>query len=142
MLKIDFYILQKDAPNAEWLFACKLIEKAYERGHQIYIHCASEKDAQAFDELLWEFNPLSFIPHHIQGEGPEPPPPVQIGFQPSSNFRDILINLAPDVPEFYSQFKRIFEIVPQDETQKIIKRTHYKFYQSQQYPIENHKIEH
>lgn len=142
MLKVDFYILQQDSPNAEWLFACKLVEKAYERGHQIYIHCASEKDALAFDELLWEFNPSSFIPHHIQGEGPEPPPLVQIGFQNQCGFRDIIINLSSEVPVFHTQFKRIFEIVSQDEQQKTAKRTHYKFYQSKKYAIQNHKIEH
>ncbi len=140
MQKIDFYILQDETPKADWRFMCRLIEKAYELGHQIYVHCANEQDAFAFDELLWEFNPASFIPHHLQGEGPEPPPPVQIGFQNKCTSRDICVNLAHEVPEFYEQFKRICEVVSPHEEDKQIKREHYKFYQSKQLPIHNHKI--
>jgi DNA polymerase IIIc chi subunit len=94
MIRIDFYIIKTLDPDADWLFSAKLIEKAYQLGHQIYVLCENEDMAIAFDEFLWQFNPDSFIPHHLFNEGPTPPAPVQIGFehhQPQS--RDILVNL-------------------------------------------------
>lgn len=140
-MKIDFYILNSSEEQADWLFACKLIEKAYELGHQIYVLCDDLDQAHAFDELLWSFNPDSFIPHHIQGEGPKPPPPVQIGYSketPAS--RDILINLSANIPDYFKGFKRICEIVGQKEDKKNTKREHYKFYQGHQYKIDTHKV--
>lgn len=141
-MKIDFYILNKLEEQADWLFACKLIEKAYELGHEVYILMENKQDALAFDELLWEFEPSSFIPHHIQGEGPKPPPPVQIGFEASkpSHIQDILINFSKAIPKNFKQFKRICEIVTENETIKVIKREHYKFYQGQQFTIDTHKL--
>ena len=33
----------------------------------------------------------AFIPHNLQGEGPEPPPPIQIGYQEEPRgFNDII----------------------------------------------------
>ena len=141
MIRIDFYIIKTPDPNADWLFSAKLIEKAYQLGHQIYVLCENEDMAIAFDEFLWQFNPDSFIPHHLFNEGPTPPAPVQIGFEhhlPQS--RDILVNLAGNVPNFHSQFKRICEIVANQEDSKACKRQNYKFYQSQGYALKNHEI--
>lgn len=141
MIRIDFYIIKTPDPDADWLFSAKLIEKAYQLGHQIYVLCENEDMAIAFDEFLWQFNPDSFIPHHLFNEGPTPPAPVQIGFEhhlPLS--RDILVNLAGNVPNFHSQFKRICEIVANQEDSKACKRQNYKFYQSQGYALKNHEI--
>jgi len=141
-MKIDFYVLNKSEKQADWLFACRLIEKAYELGHEVYILMENQHDALAFDELLWTFEPSSFIPHHIQGEGPKPPPPVQIGFElnQASHIHDILINFSKEIPKHFKQFNRICEIVTEDETLKIIKREHYKFYQGHQLKVDTHKI--
>ena len=140
-MKIDFYILNDEQMQADWLFACKLIEKAYEMGHQVYVLCDDVTQAHAFDELLWTFKPESFIPHHIQGEGPKPPPPIQIGFSNDSpSSRDILINLSRFIPNYFKSFNRICEIVGTQEDMKMIKREHYKFYQGHQFKIDTHKL--
>ena len=141
MINIDFYIIKAVDPDADWLFSAKLIEKAYQLGHQIYVLCDNEDMAIAFDEFLWQFNPDSFIPHHLFNEGPIPPAPVQIGFenhQPQS--KDILVNLSGNVPNFYQQFKRICEIVANQDEMKVLKRQNYRFYQSQSYSLKNHEI--
>jgi DNA polymerase-3 subunit chi len=141
-MKIDFYLVKTTEKQATWTFACKLIEKAYELGHHIFVLLDTKQEALAFDELLWEFNPSSFIPHHIQGEGPTPPPPEQISYQieKKPTQRDIFINLSHQVPNFFQEFKRICEFVFEDEALKKIKREHYKFYQGHQYHIDTHHI--
>lgn len=128
-MRADFYLLSTDAVDASALLACRLLEKAYQQGHQVFVYCADRQAAEQLDELLWTFKPDSFIPHHLQGEGPEPPPPIQIGHSSEPRgFHDILLNLASTVPPFFNRFKRIIEIVGVDEAAKELSREHYRMY--------------
>lgn len=140
-IRVDFYLLSSNESMALWSVACRLIEKAYLRGHRVFVFCESKEDAHLIDELLWTFKEDSFIPHNLQGEGPEPPPAVQIGFgvEPRG-YNDILVNLAKQIPPFASRFKRVIEIVDAQEESKAISREHYKEYRSKQYELFTHDI--
>lgn len=141
-MRVDFYLLQSPAPGAVWHLACRLIEKAYLRQHRVFIHCQNQKEAEHLDELLWTFKDESFIPHHLQGEGPEPPPPIQIGFEAVPHgWNDILMNLADPVPSFFTQFHRVIEIVPDSEEEKAISRHHYRLYRSHGCELQMHSIQ-
>lgn len=140
--RVDFYLLASNQPDAHWLLACRLIEKAYNKGHKIYVFCTHQQEAELIDELLWSFKDDSFIPHNLQGEGPEPPPPVQIGYDKEPRgFNDILFNLSPRIPAFYTRFKRVIEIVPNMDAEKEQSRAHYKEYRAQGCELYTHNIE-
>jgi DNA polymerase-3 subunit chi len=140
-MRIDFYLLESNQPDALWLVACRLLEKAYLAKHRVFVFCNNQQEAEKLDELLWTFKKDSFIPHNLQGEGPEPPPPIQIGFsQESRGFNDILLNMSSRIPPFYSKFKRIMEIVPAEEAGKIVSREHYKSYRAQGHNIQTHPV--
>ncbi|CEG57948.1 DNA polymerase III subunit chi [Legionella fallonii] len=141
-IRVDFYLLASDQPDALWLVACRLLEKAYKRNHKVYVHCGSQNDAEFLDDLLWSFRDDSFIPHNLIGEGPEPPPPIQIGFgKEPRGFNDILLNLAPEIPAFHSKFKRVMELVSNQETEKEQSRIHYKEYRAKGYELHTHHLE-
>ncbi len=128
-MRVDFYLLTQTDTDALWLTACRLLEKAYLKKHRVFVYCSHQQDAEHLDELLWTFKPDSFIPHHLQDEGPEPPPPIQIGYQAEPRgFTDILLNLSTTVPPFFTRFQRVIEIVPADETAKAISREHFRIY--------------
>ena len=140
-IRVDFYLLASVEPDALGLVACRLLEKAYCKGHRIYVHCENQHDAEWIDELLWTFRDDSFIPHNLQGEGPEPPPPVQLGYDKEPRgFNDILLNLSHHIPPFYSKFKRIMELVTNLEAAKEQSRSHYKEYKSKGYELHTHHI--
>lgn len=141
MPKIDFYLIQSSAATASLAFACRLIEKVYKQQHRIYVHAENEKVAHQLDELLWTYREDSFLPHHLYGEGPEPAPPIQIGFNviPEKQ-RDILLNLSNTVPEFYLQFTRVLELVPHDKTAQEYARARYRHYRTAGYNITTHKL--
>lgn len=141
-MRVDFYLLKEDQPDASWLVACRLLEKAYSKGHQVFAFCDNQKDAEKLDELLWTFKEESFIPHNLQGEGPEPPPPIQIGYglEPRG-FHDILLNLSSNIPSFHHRFKRIMEVVSHDENAKTISREHYKTYRAKGYELRTHELD-
>ncbi|CEK09922.1 DNA polymerase III subunit chi [Legionella hackeliae] len=141
-IRVDFYLLSGQEDSARWLLACRLLEKAYLRGHRVFVYCESQKDAHQLDELLWTFKDNSFIPHNLQGEGPEPPPPIQIGYQAEPRgYSDILLNLNSNIPEFYKRFKRVMEIVVNDETAKELSRRNYKEYRAYQCELYTHNID-
>jgi DNA polymerase-3 subunit chi len=142
MLKIDFYVMNDDPGTSRLQVACKLIEKAYAQKHQIYIHTDNELGANEMDELLWTYRDDSFLPHHITGDGPEPAPPIQIGFsEPAAKHRDIMLNLSAGVPVFHTQFQRILEIVPADSLLQEQARERYRFYRQLNLPIQTHKLQ-
>lgn len=141
-VRVDFYLLNNEQPDADWLLACRLLEKAYLRRHQVFVNCNHLEDAEKLDELLWTFKEDSFIPHHLQGEGPVPPPPIQIGFaKEPRGFDDILLNMADDIPAFYPRFRRIIEIVPACAAAKEISRNHYRVYKKDGRDIHTHPLD-
>ncbi|OGV51991.1 MAG: DNA polymerase III subunit chi [Legionellales bacterium RIFCSPHIGHO2_12_FULL_42_9] len=155
-IRVDFYLLQVNtgqeepdlenvsqatAINTKALFACRLIEKAYLRGHQLFVYCNNKHDAETLDELLWTFKEDSFIPHNLQGEGPENPPPIQLGYEREpSGFSEILLNFSDIIPAFYNRFQRVMEIVPNEEQAKELSRLHYKEYRANGCVLKTHPI--
>ena len=78
--------------------------------------------AGKLDELLWTFMQGSFIPHRVvRGELDAPPlEPVLIGVnQPPGPGRwDVLVNLATDVPDFFSRSQSAWVKMPLSPTSR------------------------
>jgi DNA polymerase-3 subunit chi len=140
--RVDFYILSTTDVNEHLLFLCKFIEKIYLKNHKLFAYCDTETQAHQLDEFLWTFRADSFIPHHLQDDGPTPPPPIQIGTKPpSKQFRDLLLNQTPTYPDFSLQFQRVIEVIYEDEQIKQTGREKYRAYQSQGWAVFTHKID-
>lgn len=138
-MRVDFYILQSNQ-NRE-LAACRLCEKAWQQGMQIYIQADSESQALQLDELLWTFRDGSFVPHCLATDAAAAVTPVTIGWsnEPQQQ-RQVLINLAQSVPPFYTRFDRLAEIVNQEEGIKSAGRERFAFYRQQNHELHHHEI--
>ena len=142
IIRVDFYLLNDEQPEAVWSVACRLLEKAYMRGHRVFVYCDNQQSAEFLDERLWTYKDDSFIPHNLQGEGPLPPPPVQIGYGAEPRgFNDILLNMATTIPPYFSRFRRIMEVVANDDAAKEISRNHYREYRTKCCELHTHNIE-
>ncbi|GGY69031.1 DNA polymerase III subunit chi [Cellvibrio zantedeschiae] len=143
MTQIDFHILQDASVEARWLYVCRFIEKVERLGHSILVVVDSQEAAQELDDLLWSFKPESFIAHQIIGGGEEAKVEITYatggGVIESGAHQDVLINLSSQIPEFFSRFARLAEIVIQEP--KILENTreHYRFYKQRGYPITQHQ---
>jgi DNA polymerase-3 subunit chi len=138
-MRIDFYILQTNQ-NRE-LAACRLCEKAWQQGMQIYIHADSESQALQLDELLWTFRDGSFVPHCLTTDTAAAVTPVAIGWSDApQQQRQVLVNLAQTVPPFYTRFERLAEIVNQEESIKSAGRERFTFYRQQNHELHHHEI--
>lgn len=138
-MRIDFYIL-KTSQNSE-LTACRLCEKAWQQGMRVHIQADSESQALQLDELLWTFRDGSFVPHCLMSEAAAGETPVTIGWKDEpQQERQVLINLAPAVPPFYTRFERLAEIVNQEERIKNAGRERFAFYRQQNHELHHHEI--
>lgn len=142
MPKIDFYILPEATANARLQFACRLVEKAYKQKHTIYIHAEDQSMAHELDEMLWTYRDDSFLPHNLYGDGPDPAPPIQIGFDAiPEKPKGILLNLSTQVPTFHLQFARVLELIANNTSAQEMGRERYRFYRSQNFEINTHKLQ-
>lgn len=140
MTRIDFYILPESAsaPDSVVITACRLCEKAVSAGKQVFVH-ATGATAEQFDTTLWSHRQGSFIAHErlVAGTTPSAPvPPVLIGAEePPDSHHDILINLSEEVPDSFSRFERVLEIVAGVPEQRAAVRAHFRYYRDRGYPL-------
>ena len=141
MTRVDFYILAEAQPQARLRFACRLVDKASQLGHRVHLHTDSETDSRQLDELLWTFRQDSFLAHGILTEGGDPGPVVAcIGHGPDWPEADLLVNLAGEIPPFFSRYDRVMEIVTRDPATTETGRLHYRFYRDRGYPLTSHDL--
>jgi DNA polymerase-3 subunit chi len=142
--QVDFYILDSDSDDARLRLACKIVDKATQLDNHVFIHSSSDDEARQMDELLWTFSQGSFIPHRIVRDTLAEPPlePVLIGVNqpPAAGRWDVLINLAPEVPEFFSRYERVAEVVDGNATRRERSRERYRFYRDRGYKLNTHQV--
>jgi DNA polymerase III subunit chi len=141
MTRVDFYLLNDNAETGKNLAVCKLTHKAFSLGHRIYILARDYAQARHLDQLLWTFNQGSFIPHGLSADTPDADIPVLIGYdEPPPTHEDVLIQLTMQVPEFFSRFQRVAEVVNGGEEDKATARERFRFYRDRGYALQTHKI--
>jgi DNA polymerase-3 subunit chi len=144
MTEVDFYVAGSDSDDARLRVACKLCDQAMQRSEHVFVNAASENEAGTLDELLWTLIQGSFIPHKVVRGTPDAAPiePVLIGVQqqPLGKRWDLLINLAPDVPEFFSRYERVAEIVDGNSARREQSRERYRFYRDRGYKLNTHQV--
>lgn len=143
MTEIDFYILQDNHTQARDHFACRLAEKVVNLKRHVIIRVMDEAHAESISEYLWSFKPESFLPHDItSAENTEHPLcNILIDWQECiDSHHDVIINIGNEIPKGFSRFKKLSEIVVQEETVLTATRAHFQFYRERGYPLKSHKI--
>lgn len=137
--KVDFYLLAENSITDGRLFICRLIEKIYKQQLKCYIYVASKETLQLIDDSLWTFKDVSFVPHHIVGAMQDDSAVVVGDVVPDKEY-DVLVNLTNKAPDFYQNFSRVVEIVPDADDLKAAGRDKYKVYKQNQCELDTHKI--
>ncbi|MDH4040717.1 MAG: DNA polymerase III subunit chi [Gammaproteobacteria bacterium] len=139
MTRVGFYVVQAADQAQRLQVAARLADKAFQRGHAIFINAVDESQARALDELLWSFRPASFLPHGLYGE--EQSEMIAIGWgQEPEGHSDLLINLQLEIPGFFSRFRRVAEVVTQDPESLMALRRSWTFYKERGYQLEKHDV--
>ncbi|HEX6862895.1 MAG TPA: DNA polymerase III subunit chi [Thermoanaerobaculia bacterium] len=144
MTRVDFYLLPDEAGSAAGpvMTACKLCDKAVAAGHRVYVHVPDATLAEDFDGALWSFRQGGFIAHERHtGQAPEEPlPAVLIGHvEPPASHLGVMLNLGLDVPDHFSRFERVLEIVAGDPEGRAKSRERFKFYRDRGYELKTYE---
>lgn len=141
MPRIDFYILPEQKPDGRDLLACRLAEKAYSLGHNVYIHTVSAEQGQRLDDLLWTFRQGSFVPHSLYPTDADDLSPVLIGWVDAPVLQgEVLVNMTHEVPDFHDRFTRVVELVDQDPYTLTKSRERFRRYRERGYTLESHRL--
>ena len=137
MTQIDFYTHVDDKLRV----ACVLSAKAYGQGLKVFVSCPDPETAHRFDRLLWTTPAIGFTPHCAAGDPLAPVTPVIVDHQGGDPPHDqVLLNLRPEWPPFFSRFQRLIEIVSLDEEDRSQARARFKFYRDRGYEIKSHDL--
>ena len=145
MTRIDFYILPDSELNARYQFACKLVQKTFKMGHRIVIICEDEHAATKMDELLWSYQDTAFLPHknltELSDKDSDDIVIIHSGLENApADHHDLLINIAAEIPAWFSRFERVSEVVVQTENVLNATRNNYKHYAERGYPLHRHDM--
>lgn len=142
MTRVDFYVLPDGDDAGPLPTACRLCEKAVGAGKRVHVHATDESIAREFDRLLWIYRQGGFVAHERIGASDDPAPAaVLIGpGEPAPSHRDVLVNLADEVPAFFDRFERVLEIVAGNAGQRGRSRDRFKFYRDRGLAPETHKL--
>ncbi len=95
--------------------ACRITLAAYRKGRQVTVLVCDKNLAKGFDDLLWTFQPLAFVPHVAAGSKLAAQTPVLIAQELDAALpADVLVNLCDEVPEGFERFAELIEIVTLD----------------------------
>jgi|TARA_B110000977_G_scaffold128433_1_gene163967 DNA polymerase-3 subunit chi len=133
---VSFYKLAGDQQVALAL-ACQLIQKSLKMNQQVLCLVADDAVAQQLDEKLWGFQATAFVPHALGVDNA--PVAISTDAEPGDHHQ-ILINLQPQIPTWFSRFDRVIEIIyPQPEYEQA-KRDNFKFYKERGYALSFHDL--
>jgi DNA polymerase-3 subunit chi len=135
MTRIDFHSNVGDSIA----YACRLVRKAYLSGQPIVVLAEPDRLA-AFDEQLWTFSPLDFVPHCMAGSPLAKDTPVVLAANLDEvPHHQILVNLGMSVPPQFARFERLLEVVGNEEQELAAGRERYRFYRDRGYALNNYK---
>jgi DNA polymerase-3 subunit chi len=141
-VRVDFYVIEDEHPDALFRVASRLLAKAYAGGLRSWVLCADAQAARELDTYLWTYQDDSFLPHSLAGEAPEglnPPIQISAGSMPAEdqNF-NLLLNLRENTPEHYQPFERVLDVVAYDA--KEAGRVRYRAYRAAGVTLHKHTI--
>lgn len=124
--------------------ACSIVAKAVRQGRRVVVHAPDAALAERFDTLLWTAQPLSFVPH-VAADSPlaaQTPIVIASGLDnlpDPATMNDVLLNLGDgvnnDLPEGFTRFKLLVEIVSTQETDRLQARQRWQTFKEKGLPI-------
>ena len=122
MTNVSFYKCQGDLTVALAL-VCQLVQKAVNAKQTVLCLVPDSDTAEQLDKLLWSFQASAFIPHGI-----------------GSQHHGILINLQAAIPNWFSRFDRVMEVIYSEPEYAQVKRENFAFYKERGYPLNFHDL--
>ena len=142
MTQVDFYVVEDADERGHDVFFCRLISKALRQGHIIYVQARDAEHAARFDDLLWTYHDISFVPH-VRESDPDFPGVVPIAVGSAARLTagvDVLVNLGGEPAQDWAGLKRIAETAGSDGPSREQARARFRFYQERGLELATHRV--
>jgi DNA polymerase-3 subunit chi len=141
LMRADFYLVTKPRFREEPLrLVCELARKAHDSGQSCLILARDAQQAEALDDLLWEFDPDAYLPHQIAGQDEDDDDTPLLIVAPGTDTPDrpLVINLRDEVAP--GSYERVLEVVPADAEAREPLRQRWREYQSRGAQLAKHDM--
>ncbi len=127
MTRIDFHSNVPDKIN----YTCRLIRKARAADCRIVVFDNNRAQLNLLNEALWTFSESDFLPHVLLDDPLMAQTAIILTEDDSANFPhyELLINLTQNVPNDFSRFARIIEVIATEQQDTLAGRERYRHYQ-------------
>ena len=137
MTVIDFYTHVSDPLRV----AVQLVRKALPQHGKIRVLTEDEMMTAQLDKRLWIEPATGFLPHCRLDNPLASDTPVLVDHcLMHEGAAEVLINLQRQVPDFFSRFERLVEIIGTDSDAVSEGRKRYRFYQERGYMLRAHNL--
>ncbi len=137
MTRVDFYTSAKDKLGT----ACLLSAKAFAQGLKVTILTPDHETSRKLEEMLWRIPQTGFIPHCMATDPLAAETPVLLDEDGKNPLQDeVLLNLGRHAPPSFSRFRRLVEIIGEEEEDIRAGRERYRFYRDRGYETHHHKL--
>jgi DNA polymerase-3 subunit chi len=129
MTKIDFHSNVSDKIN----YTCRLIRKARAADCRIIVVDSDRAQLDVLNDALWTFSESDFLPHVLMDDPLAAQTPIILTETLSASLphHELLINLSQHVPDDFSRFARMIEIISTGQQDTLAGRERYRHYQQQ-----------
>jgi DNA polymerase-3 subunit chi len=129
MTKIDFHSNVSDKIN----YTCRLIRKARAADCRIIVVDSDRAQLDVLNDALWTFSESDFLPHVLMDDPLVAQTPIILTEMLSASLphHELLINLSQHVPDDFSRFARMIEIISTGQQDTLAGRERYRHYQQQ-----------
>jgi DNA polymerase III subunit chi len=118
--------------------ACRVTRKARASGQRLVVYARSAERLAQYDNSLWTFSALDFLPH-VYAESPlaEATPIVLTLQLPAAPASDVLLTLDDEITDEFienvERYQRVIEVVSNDEEDRARARLRFKTYRAHGY---------
>jgi len=140
MPRADFYLIDKPRFREQpLLLVCELARRAYAAQQPTLVLCRDFEQAEALDELLWDFDEDAFIPHQLAGDDDDAhtavlllPPGIDTADRP------LVINLREQPAP--GRYERVLEVVAADPAEREGSRERWREYLRLGFEVNKHDM--
>lgn len=117
------------------------LQMAWGRRQSVLVYVPDKEQASRLDRLLWTQPALSFLPHCGSDSPLAAQTPIVLTDRLDEPLQeDCLLNLSDILPQTFSRFGHLVEIVSTDDRDRLPARERFKFYRDRGYAIESRDI--
>lgn len=137
MTRVDFHFNVPDKID----YGCRLIRKIRKAGQRAVVYCDDLARLQQFDDALWSFAALEFIPHVMASDPLAAQTPVLLTDTATElPHHDVLVNLGTGLPQFFTRFERLVEVVGAEPEDRAQARSRFRYYKDRGYALSTHEV--